>query len=203
MPLLPVSTLLTVGVSDGLRAALFAGGIIEAARLLNADVETFTRWQAELTGGDARLESVIRDELSARLRRIDIDGWRELLPGGPRGGLGRVTHAGGIKVEEMARYIDRHANEEIDVADVARAVGLHPNYAMALFKKTLGITINQYLTRHRLEAAQTLLFSSEEDVAAIAFDCGFGSLSRFYEAFRHRYGVSPAEFRRRHRRLAA
>jgi AraC family transcriptional regulator, melibiose operon regulatory protein len=200
---MPVSTLLTIGVSDALRASLFAGGIIEASRLFGTDVESFTRWYDELRGGDPRLEAVVRDELSARLRRIDIDGWRNLLPGRSHGGLGHVTQAGGAKVERMARYIDEHANEEIDVLAVAKAVNLHPNYAMALFKKSLGITVNQYLTRHRLDSAQALLFTSEADVLSIAFDCGFGSLSRFYEAFRHRYGVSPAEFRRRHRRLAA
>jgi AraC family transcriptional regulator, melibiose operon regulatory protein len=200
---MPVSTMLTIGLSDRLRAAVFAGGVIEAKRFFAADADTFGRWHEDLTGGDPRFETVVRDEVSARLRRIDLDGWQDLLPGGRHGGIGRVTQAGGIKVEQMARFIDEHAHEEIDVAEIAQSVGLHPNYAMAVFRKSLGITINQYLTRHRLDAAHSLLFSSEDDVAAIAFECGFGSLSRFYEAFRDRYGVSPAEFRRRHRRLAA
>jgi AraC family transcriptional regulator, melibiose operon regulatory protein len=199
----PVSVFLGIGVSDQLRATVFGGGVIEAARLFAGDIDSFSRWREELMGGDPRLESVVRDELGARIRRVDIDGWRDLRPLGKRGELGRVTHAGSVKVEEMARFIDEHAHEEIDVMTVAGAVKLHPNYAMALFKKSLGITINQYLIRHRLDAAQSQLFSSETDVAAIAFDCGFGSLSRFYEAFRNRFGVSPAEFRRRHRRLAA
>jgi AraC family transcriptional regulator, melibiose operon regulatory protein len=200
---MPVSTLLTIGVSDQFRGTLFAGGVVEAKQLFTSDIETFTRWHFDLTGGNLHYEAVVRDELSARLRRIDLDGWRDLLPGGSHGMIGRVNHAGGVKVEDMARYIDAHAHEEIDIAEVAAAVDLHPSYAMTLFKKSLGLTINQYLTRHRLDAAQTKLFTSEEDVAAIAFESGFGSLSRFYEAFRNRYGVSPAEFRRRHRRLAA
>jgi AraC family transcriptional regulator, melibiose operon regulatory protein len=200
---MPVSTLLTIGLSDRLRSAVFAGSMIEAGQLFASDHELFLRWHADLTGGDVRREALVKDELSARLRRIDLDGWHELTPHARHGSIGTVSHSSGIKVGEMARFIDEHAHEEIDVSHVARAVGLHPNYAMPLFKKSLGITINQYLTRHRLDAAQTRLFNSEDDVAAIAFDCGFGSLSRFYEAFRNRYGVSPAEFRRRHRRLAA
>jgi AraC family transcriptional regulator, melibiose operon regulatory protein len=199
----PVSTLLTISISDEMRAAIFAGGVIEAGRLFDADESSFSRWREELLGGDPRLEAVIRDELSARLRRIDIDGWRTLIEPAKRSGLGRASPSGSVKVEEMARYIDAHAHEEMDISTVARVVGLHPNYAMALFKKSLGLTVNQYLTRHRLDAAQDRLVTTENDVVDIAFACGFGSLSRFYEAFRARYGLSPAEFRRRHRRLAA
>src|SRR3712207_6968171 len=40
-----------------------------------------------------------------------------------------------LKVETMARFIDEHACDNIDVATVARAVNLHPSYAMDLFKR--------------------------------------------------------------------
>ncbi|MCX7347653.1 MAG: hypothetical protein NTU78_18335 [Alphaproteobacteria bacterium] len=36
-----------------------------------------------------------------------------------------------------------------------------------------------------------------------AFDCGFGSLSRFYEAFEQRFQTSPAAFRQRFNRAVA
>jgi AraC family transcriptional regulator, melibiose operon regulatory protein len=199
----PMSTILTIGLSPALRATLFAGGLIEAQRLFGGDTETFLRWRNDLASGDPRLETVVRDEVSARLRRIDLDGWRDLRAAHEPRMVGAVGQAGGVKVEEMARFIDEHASEAIDVERVAKAVGLHPNYAMSLFKKSLGITINQYLTRHRLDAAQTRLASSEADIVTVAFDSGFGSVSRFYEAFKARFAVSPAEFRRRQRRVAA
>jgi AraC family transcriptional regulator, melibiose operon regulatory protein len=199
---MPVSTLLMTGVSDQLRSALFAGGVIEAKRILGSDIDCFLRWREDLMAPDPRMIGIVRDELSARIRRIDVDGWHDLKPNTGAKPLGKVTASGGLKVEQMARFIDEHAHEEIDVDAVAKAVNLHPNYAMALFKRSLGLTINQYLTRHRLDAAHAQLVSTQDDVASIAFDCGFGSLSRFYEAFRSRYGVSPAEFRRRQRRAA-
>jgi len=36
-------------------------------------------------------------------------------------------------------------------------------------------------------------------VAEIGFAAGFGSLSRFYEAFAGKFGLSPGRYRRRHR----
>jgi AraC family transcriptional regulator, melibiose operon regulatory protein len=84
------------------------------------------------------------------------------------------------------------------VEDVAKIASLHPNYAMSLFRKSLGLTINQFITRTRLDAAQALLVSTDNDVADVAFECGFGSLSRFYDAFHDKFHLSPAKFRKLH-----
>ena len=85
--------------------------------------------------------------------------------------------------------------------DVAKAVGLHPNYAMSLYKRATGLTIKQSITRHRLDMAQSMLIASDLPVAAIAFDCGFGSLSSFYTAFEQRFKTSPAAFRHTYSRI--
>jgi AraC-like DNA-binding protein len=56
------------------------------------------------------------------------------------------------------------------------------------------MTITQYLTRRRLVTAQRLLVTSEKNAAAIAYESGFGSVSRFYAVFRDQIGMSPREF---------
>jgi AraC family transcriptional regulator, melibiose operon regulatory protein len=112
--------------------------------------------------------------------------------------LGAVDGQRLQKAEAMALFISEHGDEDIAVDEVAACVGLHPNYAMSLFRKSLGLTINQFITRTRLDAAQAMLVSSEKDVADVAFRCGFGSLSRFYDAFHDKFGISPAKFRKLH-----
>jgi len=193
----PVSMFLAIQIGDALRGALFGGALIAAERLLPAEQDTFLRWREDLLGGDGRRERIVRDELSARLRRMDLDGWTALgQTGRPSRPAGPLQERRLEKVEAMARVIAERAGEPIGVAEVARAVGLNPNYAMTLFKTALGITINQYLTRQRLDTAQALLLSTDRDVADIAFEAGFGSLSRFYQAFSAKMGASPARFRR-------
>jgi AraC family transcriptional regulator, melibiose operon regulatory protein len=59
------------------------------------------------------------------------------------------------------------------------------------------MSINQAIIRHRLDTAQSMLIGTDQPVAEIAFECGFGSLSRFYEAFKGRFKVSPKLFRSR------
>ena len=45
-------------------------------------------------------------------------------------------------------------------------------------------------------AAQTLLLSTRKDLAAIAFETGFGSVSQFHRSFRRYFSCTPASFRR-------
>ncbi len=102
-------------------------------------------------------------------------------------------------VELMLRFIGEHALEDISTDDVGRAAGLHPNYAMNVFKRGVGMTINQAIIRHRLDTAQSLLISTDMQVTEVAYDSGFSSLSAFYEAFHKRFGEKPVQYRKRMR----
>ncbi len=70
---------------------------------------------------------------------------------------------------------------------------------MTLFKRSVGQTINQAITRHRLDTAQSLLISTDRTITEVVYDAGFGSVSRFYEAFYGRFGERPTTFRQRMR----
>lgn len=112
-------------------------------------------------------------------------------PALPSPNEGRLRH-----VERMARYMAEHFRDDIEVADVAAAAELHPNYAMALFRRLCGVTIRDYLLQHRLTRAQQLLLTTEDKVIDVALASGFGSQSVFYEIFRDTVNMTPLEFRR-------
>jgi len=75
----------------------------------------------------------------------------------------------------------------------------HPDYAATLFKKTFGTTLNRFLVDHRIQHAQRMLVTSDENILQIAFDSGFNSLSRFNAAFKDLCGATPRGFRKTHR----
>lgn len=194
----PIFVVLGLKELGPMREALFAGALVEAAVLRPRDPEIFLDWREELLGGDEGLVAIVRDELSARIRRLARDGWRDLRavpspdaaahqPARPRIRLPAV--------EAMTRFIAEHALNDISVADVARVAGLHPHYATALFKRGVGMGIGQAILRHRLDTASSLLAGTDMPVGTVAFESGFGSLSRFYEAFGRRFGCRPAAFR--------
>jgi hypothetical protein len=59
----------------------------------------------------------------------------------------------------MLRFIAEKALGEISATDVALAAGLHPNYARSIFKKAVGLTVKQAITRHRLDARHYPIFA--------------------------------------------
>ena len=200
----PMAVFLELPTLSALRAAIFRGAVIEALDIKSYDRDMFLRWREDLSQGDTALEQIVKDELSARIRRLDREGWhdlREVSPVVPQAAHLSHDHERALRVEKMAQFIGEHALEDISAEDVARAAGLHPNYAMTLYKRAIGLTIKQSITRHRLDTAQSMLIASDLPVASIAFDCGFGSLSSFYAAFEQRFHTSPAAFRQSYSRI--
>src|SRR5258708_665722 len=104
---------------------------------------------------------------------------------------------GGLKhVETMARCMAERFRDDIDVADVARAAGLQPHYAMPLLRRHCGVTIRDYLLQHRVTNAQRLLFMTEQKVIDVALASGFRSLSAFYETFARVVKTTPQAYRK-------
>jgi len=196
----PMSVFLGLANLSRFRDAVFRGAMIEALEIRSWDRDIFQRWREELLAGDENLTEIVRNELTARVLRIERDGWRDLREEGSAiasfsaNDSERVEH-----IERMLRFIAEHALENISADDVGNAVGLHPNYAMSIFKRAVGHTINQAIVRHRLDTAQSLLISTDLSITDVAFESGFGSASRFYEAFSQRFVEKPTAFRRRMR----
>ena len=166
---------------------------------LELDILLFQSWTRDFVKGNTASLSASRLELHARLQRL-----ADALPALDRDGKERRSAAllgeGGLsKVEQLATYIAQNYQETILIEDVAKRIGLHPNYAMNLFKKTFNLTINEYLTQHRLSHAQRLLATTDDKILDIALDAGYPTLSRFYEAFKQSCGCSPSIYRREHR----
>jgi AraC family transcriptional regulator, melibiose operon regulatory protein len=193
----PMSAFIELPALSRLREAIFRGALIEALEIKSYDSDMFQRWREDLQSGDKELQSIVRDELTARVRRLDREGWRDLRESVLVAGKHAAAqdHDRALRVEKMARFISEKALDDISADDVARSANLHPNYAMSLFKRAMGLTIKQSITRHRLDTAQSMLIATELPVASIAYDCGFGSVSSFYAAFEQRFRKSPAAFR--------
>jgi len=87
----------------------------------------------------------------------------------------------------------------LTIETIGREVGLHPNYAMSLFRKAFGTTLIDYLTQHRVSHAQRLLATTDQKIVDVALNSGFGSISRFNDAFRRACSCSPRDYRSQHR----
>ncbi|MBO6725068.1 MAG: helix-turn-helix domain-containing protein [Rhizobiaceae bacterium] len=174
---------------------LLSGGVIHAQDQLDGDVALFDRLGAEVdlaTPEASRLHCV---ELQARIMRLSLSSW---YTDGAETNVGSRINLGGNMVqhfEKMLRYIAQNFADPITLGDVAKAANVSQNYANTVFKKVLGTTVKAHVTQVRTCRARMLLRGTDEKVISIAYDCGFRSLSSFYDAFQLYVGISPAEYR--------
>jgi transcriptional regulator GlxA family with amidase domain len=102
-------------------------------------------------------------------------------------------------LRQLQEWIPMHLGEDLSVATLAERACMSPRNFARAFHKELGATPASYVERLRVEHARTLLESSPAPVAAIAVECGFGTVETFRRAFQRRVGTSPNEYRDRFR----
>ena len=103
------------------------------------------------------------------------------------------------QADKIACYIAQNYRQPLTSRSIAAASGLHPNYAMNLFRKAFGTTMTAFITQHRISHAQRLLVTTDDAILDVALSAGFQSLSRFNEAFKAACGCSPRDYRKAHR----
>lgn len=191
----PFASFLGWGLPTALVSRLLSGMplVTPPSATMETDPANFAQWAEDLSSDHPERRRIAMLEVEARVRRLAL------------ATLGQPVHhyTGGdpalVQVVAMVRHIAEHFREPLTVADVARAARLHPNYAMAQFRKVVRTTIVDYLTRCRLAEARRLLVTTDLPIAHVASESGFSSVSRFYTAFSSGCGMPPAMYRREHR----
>jgi len=151
----------------------------------------FPLWYQDLSEALPEQRQTVFLEIEARLRRVatsmrGVNGVSASISAAP---------AGTDKLGGMTAFIAERYTEDVTPADVAQHVGLHPKYAMSLFRKAFDMTVVEYLTQLRISHAQRLLATTDLKIVDLAIDAGFGSTSQFYEAFSRVAGCTPTAFR--------
>ena len=89
--------------------------------------------------------------------------------------------------------------QDIDLAQVAAASGVHPVHLARTFRRFYGVTPGEYVRGLRLDwaAAQLSLTDSagSQTLASLALQAGFSDQSHFTRAFKRHCGYTPGQFR--------
>lgn len=95
-------------------------------------------------------------------------------------------------------YIRQNYLQQVTVANIAEFCHCCESYINHIIKKRLGVNINTYINKLRVEHAKYYLVSSGDSVADIALKVGFGDPNYFSRVFSTLMGITPTEFRRRY-----
>ena len=80
---------------------------------------------------------------------------------------------------------------------IAEDIGLSEGHLSHVFKKETDYTVNDYLTRYRIQSAMKLLTNCRFKVYEIAEKVGYRDIAYFSTIFKKLTGVNPSEYQDR------
>lgn len=103
----------------------------------------------------------------------------------------------------VANTIKKNYNTPIKINDLAHDFNISRNYLYTLFKKTYGVSPQEYLLMRRIEKAKQLLSNNTTDLSVkqISIAVGFENPLYFSRVFRARTGFSPTQYRKNEKQL--
>ncbi len=122
----------------------------------------------------------------------------------PIGVVGRAsTDVIAVADEYLRRameFIRDRYSDNIGVSDILDEVPISRSSLERRFRARLGRSPGQELRRVRLEAAGNLLARTDLPLVDIAVRTGFQYISYLSKSFKESFGLTPSQYRRRHRR---
>ncbi len=98
-------------------------------------------------------------------------------------------------MRSIKRYIIEHYSEDITVSGLAEKLNINSVYCGALFRKSEGKSIHNFLMKVRVNKAAILLQSGEYNISEVAELTGFKDVYYFSNTFKRIMGISPSEYR--------
>jgi AraC family transcriptional regulator len=93
-------------------------------------------------------------------------------------------------------YIGENLSTDLSLSDIAAIAGLSPSYFNALFKRSAGVTLHQFVMRQRVERAIRLLSREGARLPDVAAQAGFADQSHMSRCVRKLTGLTPTSFTR-------
>jgi AraC family transcriptional regulator of adaptative response/methylated-DNA-[protein]-cysteine methyltransferase len=98
------------------------------------------------------------------------------------------------RIEQAIQYLEKHADHQPELIEIARAVGLSEYHFQRIFSRWAGISPKRFLQFLTKEGAKELLAQSENLLDA-TYGVGLSSLGRLHDLFVTTEAVTPGEYK--------
>ncbi|MPM19694.1 HTH-type transcriptional activator RhaR [bioreactor metagenome] len=98
-------------------------------------------------------------------------------------------------LKDARKYINDNYNKNISIEDISNSIYISSSYLSHLFKDNLNCTVNNYLTRVRIEKSIELMPVRELTIQEISKKVGFNNQGHFTKVFKKYIGITPIRYR--------
>lgn len=102
------------------------------------------------------------------------------------------------QVVKTFQYIENNYDQQLTLAQVAKAVNMSETAFRRFIKKWTGQTFSAILNEIRLGKATKMLIDTTYNIAEIGYKCGFENISNFNRIFKRKKMCIPKKFRNIH-----
>ena len=99
------------------------------------------------------------------------------------------------RIAEVVDYITENYAEEMSVEIAANMAGMSSPAFSRNFQRITGNKFVEFVNRVRISQACSMLYSTDDQIAAICFEVGFQNIANFNRHFLKMKGITPKEFR--------
>ena len=99
-------------------------------------------------------------------------------------------------IRRILQYIDDNIYSKISLEDLSHIFYFNKDYIMRLFKKEIGLTIVDYISRRRIYSSLEELHNTDDLILKVALKHGFTSQEYYTEIFTKVIGVNPNTYRK-------
>ncbi len=102
-------------------------------------------------------------------------------------------------VQHARKYIHDNLSIKLTAQELAQALSVSRRTLEEHFKKEVSMSISEYILHEVLGKATILLMAKDIPVAAIGAELGYEDQFYFSRRFKQKYGISPLQYRKRHK----
>ena len=99
-------------------------------------------------------------------------------------------------IRTLLTFIDFSYSTRLSLSNLANKLNVSPSYLSKRFKKELGISLFEYITKVRIEKSKSLLKDKNISIVDVAIRSGFEDQAYYARTFKKIMGLTPTQYRK-------